>query len=226
MLEQIGRTVAPLPYFATLVLAAMPIDRFGSPEQRGAYLPQVTDGKLILTANSVGVALDTDASVIRPNTVGEPLPTDYNAHQAPHDSGLAWERRNLAIADQLTLRFTFSANEIAFQKFAQALRWAQSAVTDPDQYAEKMETARGLARESLAGVRALSADNAVTDAMFSATQLSHQTAINATLDSTDKIEAVDVNEVAAKLQSVQLQLQASYAVVSTNNQLSLVNFLT
>jgi alkylation response protein AidB-like acyl-CoA dehydrogenase len=50
MLEQIGRTVAPLPYFTTVVLGAMPIDRFGSPEQRRAYLPDVADGKLILTA--------------------------------------------------------------------------------------------------------------------------------------------------------------------------------
>jgi alkylation response protein AidB-like acyl-CoA dehydrogenase len=50
LLEQIGKAVAPLPYFATIVLGAMPIDAFGSPEQRRAYLPQVTDGKLLLTA--------------------------------------------------------------------------------------------------------------------------------------------------------------------------------
>lgn len=50
VLEQIGRTVAPLPYFATVVLAAMPIDRFGSAQQRQACLPRVADGELILTA--------------------------------------------------------------------------------------------------------------------------------------------------------------------------------
>jgi hypothetical protein len=50
VLEQIGRTVAPLPYFATVVLGAMPIDRFGTAPQRREYLPQVADGKLILTA--------------------------------------------------------------------------------------------------------------------------------------------------------------------------------
>jgi flagellin-like hook-associated protein FlgL len=172
------------------------------------------------------VALETEALVIRPNSVGSPLPTDYSSHQAPSDSLLAWTRRDLAIADQLTLRYTFSANEIAFQKLSMALRWAQSAVTDTDNYFEKMETARALAKESLAGVRALSADNAVTDAMFGASQLSHQTAINATQDATDKIEVVDANEVAAKLQSVQVQLQASFAATATTNQLSLVNFLT
>jgi alkylation response protein AidB-like acyl-CoA dehydrogenase len=50
VLEQIGRTVAPLPYFETVVLGALPIDRFGSPEQRRAHLPAVADGDLILTA--------------------------------------------------------------------------------------------------------------------------------------------------------------------------------
>jgi alkylation response protein AidB-like acyl-CoA dehydrogenase len=50
VLEQIGRTVAPLPYLATVILGAMPIDAFGSAEQRRRYLPAVIDGSLILTA--------------------------------------------------------------------------------------------------------------------------------------------------------------------------------
>jgi 3-oxocholest-4-en-26-oyl-CoA dehydrogenase beta subunit len=50
VLEQIGRTVAPLPYLATVILGAMPIDQFGSAEQRRRYLPAVIDGSLILTA--------------------------------------------------------------------------------------------------------------------------------------------------------------------------------
>jgi alkylation response protein AidB-like acyl-CoA dehydrogenase len=50
VLEQIGRTVAPLPYFASIVLGAIPIDRFGSAEQRKAYLPDAANGDLRLTA--------------------------------------------------------------------------------------------------------------------------------------------------------------------------------
>jgi alkylation response protein AidB-like acyl-CoA dehydrogenase len=61
LLEQIGRAVAPLPYFATIVLGALPIDAFGSAEQRRAYLPQVADGKLLLTA-----ALSEDGSALPP----------------------------------------------------------------------------------------------------------------------------------------------------------------
>ena len=41
VLEQIGRTVAPLPYLATVVGAAMPIDAFGTAAQRERILPRV-----------------------------------------------------------------------------------------------------------------------------------------------------------------------------------------
>jgi 3-oxocholest-4-en-26-oyl-CoA dehydrogenase beta subunit len=48
VLEQVGRTVAPLPYLATVVGAAMPIDAFGSRAQRQRILPNVCDGSLLL----------------------------------------------------------------------------------------------------------------------------------------------------------------------------------
>jgi len=48
VLEQIGRTVAPLPYLQTVVGAAMTIDAFGAPAQRAALLPRVADGSLVL----------------------------------------------------------------------------------------------------------------------------------------------------------------------------------
>jgi 3-oxocholest-4-en-26-oyl-CoA dehydrogenase beta subunit len=50
VLEEIGRTVAPVPYYATVVLGAMPIAEFGSAEQRKRLLPGVAEGETILTA--------------------------------------------------------------------------------------------------------------------------------------------------------------------------------
>ena len=50
LLEQQGRTVAPLPLLPALVLGALPIARFGSEEQQHALLPGVIDGSTILTA--------------------------------------------------------------------------------------------------------------------------------------------------------------------------------
>lgn len=182
-------------------------------------------GRLVLTAATVGVELETEATVAKPAAVPDPVPTEYNIHQEPTDSALAWQRASIVIADKLSVKYTFSGNEVAFQKLTLALRYAQSAVEDPDNYAEKMEIAKQLATDSLSGVRALQGDNAVNDALFSATTLSHQTTINANVADTDKIEAIDPNEVAVKLQAVELQLQASFGVYAQISKLSLVNFI-
>ncbi|WP_374377226.1 hypothetical protein [Dongia sp.] len=182
-------------------------------------------GTFTLTSTTPGVELKTELKVVQPTVVTNPVAPIYNEHQEPNDSANAWERGKITIADQLTLRSTFSANEPAFQKLQLALRYAQSAVNDLDHYQEKIETARALANDALTGIRALHADNTVNDAVITATSLSHQTSINLYSDGTDKIEAVDRNEVAAKIDLAQTQLQAIFAVMGTTNQISLVNFL-
>jgi 3-oxocholest-4-en-26-oyl-CoA dehydrogenase beta subunit len=50
VLEQQGRTVAPVPLLATTILGAMPIDAFGTAAQRKDLLPAVVAGDLVLTA--------------------------------------------------------------------------------------------------------------------------------------------------------------------------------
>ena len=49
MLEEQGRTLAVIPVLESLVLGALPLERFGRTHHR-ALLPQVADGTLILTA--------------------------------------------------------------------------------------------------------------------------------------------------------------------------------
>ena len=58
LLEQVGRTVAPVPAWPTLVLGALPIAEFGSPEQRRSWLPGVAAGEVLLTAALVEPAAD------------------------------------------------------------------------------------------------------------------------------------------------------------------------
>jgi len=171
------------------------------------------------------VVLETSMKVIQPVVVPYPVAPIYNEHQEPLDSANAWERGKMTIADQLTIRSTFSANEAAFQKLQLALRYAKSAVEDTDNYQAKIDIARGLTNDALTGIRALHADNTVNDAVISATTLSHQTSINLFTEGTAKIEEIDRNEVAAKLDVAQTQLQAIFAVMGTTNQISLVNFL-
>lgn len=50
LLEEQGRTLAPVPVYATLVLAARPISLWGSPEQKARWLGQIASGSLIATA--------------------------------------------------------------------------------------------------------------------------------------------------------------------------------
>ena len=50
LLEQVGRTVAPVPVYATLALGALPLARFGTEAQQAAWLPGVAAGDVVLTA--------------------------------------------------------------------------------------------------------------------------------------------------------------------------------
>lgn len=49
LLEQVGASVAPVPAYATLVLAALPIANFGTEAQKAAWLPGVADGSIVLS---------------------------------------------------------------------------------------------------------------------------------------------------------------------------------
>jgi 3-oxocholest-4-en-26-oyl-CoA dehydrogenase beta subunit len=58
LLEQVGRTVAPVPVLPTLVLGALPIAEHGTPEQQRRYLHPVVAGDLVLTAALVEVGTE------------------------------------------------------------------------------------------------------------------------------------------------------------------------
>lgn len=49
LLEEQGRTLAPVPLLSTLVLGALPIQRFGTPAQRDALLWRIASGELLLS---------------------------------------------------------------------------------------------------------------------------------------------------------------------------------
>jgi 3-oxocholest-4-en-26-oyl-CoA dehydrogenase beta subunit len=65
LLSEIGYSVAPVPAYATLVLAADPIARHGSQEQQQRYLPGVVSGSRILTT---GLAEPGRSNPARPVT--------------------------------------------------------------------------------------------------------------------------------------------------------------
>lgn len=58
LLEQVGRHVAPVPLLETVLCAALPLDHFGSPQQRRRDLPDVVAGRALLTAALVETGRD------------------------------------------------------------------------------------------------------------------------------------------------------------------------
>lgn len=56
LLEQVGRTVAPIPAIETLVSCALPLAEYGTPEQKDRYLGDIVRGRAILTAALVDPA--------------------------------------------------------------------------------------------------------------------------------------------------------------------------
>jgi alkylation response protein AidB-like acyl-CoA dehydrogenase len=61
VLEQVGRTVAPIPAWPTLVLGALPIAEHGTREQRARWLPGVVAGETVLSAALVEAGSDDPA---------------------------------------------------------------------------------------------------------------------------------------------------------------------
>jgi alkylation response protein AidB-like acyl-CoA dehydrogenase len=68
LLQQVGRTVAPIPAMETLVSTALPIAEFGTPEQKDRFLSGIAQGRIMLTPALV----DTGSrDPLRPAAVAE-----------------------------------------------------------------------------------------------------------------------------------------------------------
>jgi alkylation response protein AidB-like acyl-CoA dehydrogenase len=62
LLEEVGRSVAPVPVHPALVLGALPLAEFGSAEQKERLLPRLARGETILTAALAEAGSDDPAS--------------------------------------------------------------------------------------------------------------------------------------------------------------------
>ena len=90
--EQLGRTVAPVPFLSSVVGAGLPLAHFGSTAQRAAHLPGLIDGSSIL-----GVALYEATDITVPA-----VPTT----QATRSEGgwrIAGEKRFVVAADRASV---------------------------------------------------------------------------------------------------------------------------
>jgi alkylation response protein AidB-like acyl-CoA dehydrogenase len=69
LLQQVGRTVAPIPAIETLVSAALPLAEFGTPEQKDRFLGGIAQGRTIITPALVDVS---SRDPLKPSSVATP----------------------------------------------------------------------------------------------------------------------------------------------------------
>lgn len=69
-MEEAGRKLLPSPFFATVVLCAMPIMQFGTKEQKQKFLPAIVDGR-IWTLALMEVAADYEPEHIEMSAIKE-----------------------------------------------------------------------------------------------------------------------------------------------------------
>jgi len=83
VLEQQGRAVAPVPLWATVVLGALPLARFGSPAQQARWLPGVVSGEHRLSAALADVAGSPNRPTLRALPAGDGWELRGTAHVVP-----------------------------------------------------------------------------------------------------------------------------------------------
>lgn len=65
LLQEIGRTVAPVPFLHTVVSGVLPVAEFGTAEQQARWLPGVVDGSVVLTAALIENETEPEAPTTR-----------------------------------------------------------------------------------------------------------------------------------------------------------------
>lgn len=127
LLEQVGRVTAPVPFFATVVLGAMPVARFGSAGQRADLLPGVIAGDLVVTAALV--------------EAGDPLPPSVPVTSARRD-GDGWRldgEKELVVSGHLAGRVLVPARTDAGSSTVFLVDPAADGVTSTRQESTNLE---------------------------------------------------------------------------------------
>jgi alkylation response protein AidB-like acyl-CoA dehydrogenase len=83
LLEQVGRTVAPVPLLHTLVSGAIPLAEYGTDEQQARWLPGVADGRVVLTAALTEAEAEPESPTTRATRAGDAYTLDGTKFTVP-----------------------------------------------------------------------------------------------------------------------------------------------
>jgi len=137
LLEEIGRAVAPVPVYATLVLGALPVVEFGSEEQKQRLLPGVASGDRILTASLVesggaGTSARHDGTGWRLEGTRSFVPVASIAHRALVPARRESGELGVFLVDPRTEGVSLETQETTNREFQCVMRLSSARVPESD----------------------------------------------------------------------------------------------
>ncbi len=168
--------------------------------------------------------LAVPAAVPPPPVVADPVLADFDT-QAPGADSNAWTEEKFSADDGLVVQYGVNAQHPAFQDLIMALRYAKAAANDNVNFGTYMAGARQLIASAMTELRAVRNEVAVDTGTIGNARQFHRTALDLLQTEQSSIEGIDLAEVGVKVNVLQTQIEASYAVTRTLGELTLVNFL-
>ena len=183
------------------------------------------------TTIAAGLAALVSADIGGTSSVGNVLTVGGanppTATSATVTNTAAYATDTATIATGYTVPYGVSSNNPAFQQMIAGLRYLQAAgnTTDPAAYSANMKQASSLLTSALTSINAVHTVVANNTNILTQETTTQKAAIDSLTSQINSIQGIDVTQVAAELNQMQTQLQASYSVTGTLLKMTIVGYL-
>ncbi len=186
----------------------------------------------IYTTNDLGVANTIETANAIPTFIvdsgGANTAVSYHTQGANTQDPRSYEQVSLTVADDAILTYGVTATDPAFQNVIESLVRLRSAAQTGLTEAQRetfLAAAQSAALTARDQIRQLQATNGLALGRLQDQRDNHNNFINISQIALDDIKLADDATAAAEISALTAQVQASFTVISTRRQLSLVNFL-
>lgn len=137
----------------------------------------------------------------------------------------AYDQTSLTVDDAFSLSYGVSSDDKAFQTLIQAFKLVRVAANNPGKYEEYSTIAREMMVRAQGELRSVHAKVSSDAATLEDKRSTHKDAMATVTEQVAKIEGIDENVVAVRLNASMNALEAAYAITAKKQQLSLLNYL-